>query len=85
MKIPKDTMRRLQLAKMLLESVEGSLKRYDGVSKMWLIRKEDSVTAVHRRLVQARQELAAVSREFDTASAVEYRCKIEEENENGTN
>ena len=82
MKIPEDTMRRLRLAKMLLESVEESLKEYEKKKDIGYLRKEDSVEAVHRRLVHARQELAVVNRTFDNACAFRYWQNFEPEEKN---
>ena len=56
MKISKNTRRHLDTALLLMESVEESLKKYPGVRYPYLLRKEDSVESVHRRLIQIRQE-----------------------------
>ena len=74
MKISKNARRHLDTARLLMESVEESLKKYPGVRYPYLLRREDSVESVHRRLVQIRQEIMAVSREFE--SAYETRRKL---------
>ena len=71
MKISKNTRRHLDTARLLMESVEESLKKYPGVRYPYLLRREDSVESVHRRLVQIRQEIMSVSREFESAYAFE--------------
>lgn len=69
MKISKNARRHLDTARLLMESVEESLKKYPGVRYTYLLRREDSIESVHRRLVQIRQEIMAVSREFEGAYA----------------
>lgn len=69
MKISKNARRHLDTARLLMESVEESLKKYPGVRNTYLLRREDSIESVHRRLVQIRQEIMAVSREFESAYA----------------
>lgn len=78
MKISKNARRHLDTARLLMESVEESLKKYPGVRNTYLLRKEDSVESVHRRLVQIRQEIMAVSREFESA----YDCAMNQDGEN---
>lgn len=71
MKISKNARRHLDTARLLMESVEESLKKYPGVRYPYLLRREDSVESVHRRLVQIRQEIMSVSREFESAYSFE--------------
>lgn len=78
MRISKNARRHLDTARLLMESVEESLKKYPGVRQTYLLRKEDSVESVHRRLVQIRQEVMAVSREFESA----YNFAMHQDGEN---
>ena len=71
MKISKNARRHLDTARLLMESVEESIKKYPVVRYPYLLRREDSVESVHRRLVQIRQEIMSVSREFESAYAFE--------------
>ena len=80
MKISKNARRRLDTARLLMESVEESLKKYPVVRYPYLLRREDSVESVHRRLVQIRQEIMVVSREFESVYAFE-RSQDSENNE----
>ena len=67
MKISKKARLHVDTARLLMESVEESLNNYPVVRQPYLLRREDSVESVHRRLVQIRQEIMAVSREFESA------------------
>ena len=71
MNISKNARLHLDTARLLMESVEESLKKYPVVRYPYLLRREDSVESVHRRLVQIRQEIMSVSREFESAYAFE--------------
>lgn len=72
MKISNATRTHLNTARLLLESVASSLEKYEGITQTFDLPREDSVESVHRRLVQARQELFVASKDFDGASRFKY-------------
>lgn len=72
MKISKETRTHLNTARLLLESVESSLEKYEKTTQTFNLSREDSVESVHRRLVQARQEIFTASKDFERASKFKY-------------
>ena len=72
MKISKATRTHLNTARLLLESVESSLEKYENTTQTFNLSREDSVESVHRRLVQARQEIFTASKDFELASKFKY-------------
>lgn len=72
MKISKETRTHLNTARLLLESVESSLEKYEKTTQTFNLSREDSVESVHRRLVQARQEILTASKDFELASKFNY-------------
>lgn len=72
MKISNVTRTHLKVARLLLESVESSLEKYEGITQPFNLAMEDSVESVHRRLVQARQEIFVASKDFEGSSRFKY-------------
>ena len=79
MEISKKARRHLDTARLLMDSVEESLENYSCVKHIYQLNREDSIGSVHRRLIQIRQEIMAVSREFESVMAF----KMNQYGENG--
>lgn len=65
MKVKESTKNHLETARLLVEGCKESLSKMEESGNIYFMPRQDSITSIKRRCIQARQELLQVCQELD--------------------
>lgn len=65
MKVKESTKNHLETARLLIGSCKESLSKMEETGNIYNMPRQDSITSIRRRCIQARQELLQVCQELD--------------------